>query len=385
MLNFTYSSPTLVLFGRSQIAAISAQLPPTARVLITYGGGSVLKNGVLAKVREALQGRTCYEFSGIEPNPDVDTLLRALTLIKEHSIDFLLAVGGGSVLDGTKFLAAAARHQGDAWQDLMLRQQPLHDALPVGCVLTLPATGSETNAVMVISRRASQDKMRYSSPLLRPRFAVLDPETTFTLPPKQIGLGSVDAFMHVMEQYMTFPSSAAVQDVFAEGLLRVIMQEGPKALAHPEDYEVRANLMWASTLALNSIIGVGVPQDWSSHVIGYELTAIFDLAHAETLAVIFPALLSVRRQEKQAKIVQYAERVLGIQGGDPTERVEKAIQETGAFFSRMGIKTRLRDYGIERSAIDLLIQRLREHGRVALGERGDITPEVARKILEAAY
>ena len=385
MLNFTYSSPTQIIFGRGEIAAIGAQIPAAARVLITYGGGSIVKNGILTRVKEALGTRSVYEFSGIEPNPDVDTLMKAVKLVREKRIDFLLAVGGGSVLDGTKFIAAAACLDEDPWLAIMVRGQPISQALPMGCVLTLSATGSETNPIMVISRRATREKLRYRSMVLRPRFAVLDPETTFSLPPKQISLGIADAFMHVMEQYMTVGVAAAVQDAFAEGLLRVIREEGPKALKNPRDYDVRANLMWASTMALNLIVGVGVPQDWSSHVIGYELTAQFGLAHAETLAVLFPAVLEVRRQQKEVKILQYAKRVLGIESLDREATIDRAIGETREFFVQLGLKTQLREYDIEPSAIDLLLSRLKDHGQVALGEGADITLDVARKILETAY
>ena len=296
MQNFTFYNPTRILFGSGRIADLAREIQANARVLITYGGGSIVKTGTLAEVKAALAGFTIFEFAGIEPNPTYETLMQAVELARRERIDFLLAVGGGSVLDGTKFIAAAIPFTGDPW-DILAKRAKIGSAVPFGSVLTLPATGSEMNNGAVITKRASNDKLAFSNRLLFPRFSVLDPTKTYTLPPRQVANGVVDAFVHITEQYLTYPDDAKVQDRFAEGLLLTLIEEGPKALQVPEDYAVRANLMWTATLALNGLIGAGVPNDWATHMLGHELTALHGLDHAQTLAVVLPAMLqvSVRR------------------------------------------------------------------------------------------
>ena len=387
MQNFILHTPTKILFGKDQIAEVAGQIPADARILITYGGGSVKKNGVLDQVYSALAGRDVREFSGIEPNPTYETLMKAVEVVKAENIDFLLAVGGGSVVDGTKFIAAAARYtaNGDAWHILQTVGSHIADAVPMGCVLTLPATGSESNSGAVITRKSSGDKQHFFSPLVQPRFAVLDPVVTYSLPPRQIANGVVDAFVHTLEQYLTYPVDAKVQDRFAEGLLLTLAEEGPKALVEPENYDVRANIMWSATMALNGLIGAGVPQDWATHMLGHELTALHGLDHAQTLAVVLPALLDAKREQKHAKLLQYAERVWDLRSGSEEERIDGAIKATRDFFERMGVKTRLRDYGLADANIDTLLAKLEEHGMTALGEHGDIDLVQSRHIYEAAW
>lgn len=383
MQNFTYRNPTRIIFGEGQIAALDAEVPRSARVLITYGGGSIKRNGVLAQVQAALGGRVWFEFGGIEPNPTYETLMQAVALAREKNVDFLLAVGGGSVIDGTKFIAAALKFDGEPW-DILASKAVVRDALPFGAVLTLPAAGSEMNNGGVISHRAKGDKLPFGSDATYPVFSVLDPTTTYSLPPRQIANGVVDAFVHVVEQYLTYPVEARLQDRFAEGILITLTEIGPRALEQPPDYDVRANLMWAATLALNGLIGAGVPQDWATHMLGHELTAMHGLDHAQTLAVVLPALLTLRRDQKRAKLLQYAERVWGITQGTDDERITAAIAATRAFFERMTVGTRLRDYGIDGSTIAALVAKLGKHGMTALGERGDVTPEVSRRVFELA-
>ena len=301
MQSFTYWNTTRIHFGKGQIARIAEEVPANARVLVTYGGGSVLKNGVMDQVRAALAGRTVIEFGGIEANPHFETLVKVADLARTQKIDFLLAVGGGSVADGTKFVAAAALFEGDPWDILVERGTNVRTALPVGCIMTLPATGSEMNRNAVITRASTQDKLPMNSVHVMPRFSVLDPETTFSLPPRQTANGVVDSFMHVLEQYLTYPVDAKVQDRFAEGLLLTILEEGPKALSEPNNYSVRANLMWAATMALNDLLSRGVPGDWATHRIGHELTGLYGLDHAATLAVVLPSLLKVKRVQKREK------------------------------------------------------------------------------------
>lgn len=384
MQSFTYWNTTRIHFGKGQIARIAEEVPADARVLITYGGGSVLKNGVMDQVRAALAGRTVFEFGGIEANPHFETLVKVADLARAEKIDFLLAVGGGSVADGTKFVAAAALFDGDPWDILVQRGTNVRAALPVGCVMTLPATGSEMNRNAVITRASTQDKLPMNSVHVMPRFSVLDPETTFSLPPRQTANGVVDSFMHVLEQYLTYPVGAKVQDRFAEGLLLTILEEGPKALSEPTKYEVRANLMWAATMALNDLLSCGVPGDWATHRIGHELTGLYGLDHAATLAVVLPSLLKVKRGQKREKLLQYAERVFGLTTGSEDHRIDTAIERTRVFFEKMGVKTRLSDYGLGATIIPEVAAKLREHWQMPLGEHGDVTPEVASEILELA-
>jgi NADP-dependent alcohol dehydrogenase len=383
MKNFTFHNPTRIIFGEGEIAALDAHVPRGARVLITSGGGSIKSNGVLAQVQAALGERAWFLFSGIEPNPTYETLMEAVAVAREKNIDFLLAVGGGSVIDGTKFIAAALKFQGEPW-DILSKQAKVDDAVPFGSVLTLPATGSEMNSGSVISYRAKNDKLFFKSDMVYPRFSVLDPTTTYSLPPRQVANGVVDAFVHIVEQYLTYPVDAKVQDRFAEGLLLTLTEIGPRALAEPHNYEVRANLMWTATLALNGLIAAGVPEDWATHMLGHEITALHGLDHAQTLAIVLPAMLTVRREQKRAKLLQYAERVWNITQGTEDERITAAIAATREFFERMSVATRLSAYGIDGSSIAVLIAKLTEHGMTALGEHGDVTPEVSRQILELA-
>jgi len=383
MDNFNFYNPTKILFGRGRIADLAGEIPPGSRVLVTYGGGSAERAGTLAEVRAALAGFAISEFGGIEPNPRFRTLMRAVEKVRAEGADFLLAVGGGSVIDGTKFIAAAAPFEGDPLT-ILTEQAPLKAALPLGVVLTLPATGSEMNYGSIITVEERQAKIGFYNDRVFPRFSVLDPTKTFTLPPRQIANGVVDSFVHVLEQYLTYPVRAEVHDRIAEGLMQALIQEGARTLAAPEDYDARANFMWAATLALNGLLRFGTPQDWASHRIGYELTMLHGLDHGQTLAVLVPAGMEVRREGKREKLLQYAERVWGIRQGSEEERIDGAIRATRDFFEGLGAKTRLRDYGLDASHVDALVEALVHHGNVALGERGDVTPEVSRRILLAS-
>ena len=383
MQNFSFHNPTRILFGQGQLANLAAEIPAGARILITYGGGSVVKTGTLDEVKAALKDFTLLEFAGIEPNPSYETLMQAVELGRRERVDFLLAVGGGSVIDGTKFIAAAIPFVGDPWA-ILAEHAAVTSAIPFGSVLTLPATGSEMNNFAVITRREGNDKLAFASPLIFPRFSLLDPTRTYTLPPRQVANGVVDAFVHIVEQYLTYPADAKVQDRFAEGLLLTLIEEGPKALQTPQDYNVRANLMWTATLALNGLIGAGVPQDWATHMLGHELTALHGLDHAQTLAVVLPAMLQVRRIEKRAKLLQYAERVWGLRDGDEDARIDTAIQRTRAFFEALQVPTRLSDYGIGSDAIPALVAQLERHGLVALGEHQNVDLAASRQVFELA-
>lgn len=384
MLNFDYYNPTRILFGGERIADIGKHIPQDARVLITYGGGSAKKFGTVDEARKALGERQVFEFSGIEPNPHFDTLMQAVEKVKAHDITFLLAIGGGSVVDGTKFIAAAARYRGDIWQ-MWSEKLPIHSVVPMGCIMTLPATGSEMNPTAVVSNIALGAKVGYSHPLLFPQFAVLDPHKSYTLPPRQVANGVVDAFVHVLEQYLTYPVYGKVQDRFAESLLITLIEEGPAALTEPDNYDVRATVMWSATLALNGLIGAGVPQDWATHRIGHQLTSLYNLDHAQTLAVLLPSLLHVQRAGKRLKLLQYAERVWNIHEGDEEQRITAAIEKTRDFFEQMGVKSRLSDYGIPEDSIDKVLENLQRFNLLPQGEHRDIDAAAARRILSLSY
>ena len=380
--NFTFRLPTKALFGKGQIASIADEIPKTARILLTYGGGSIKKNGVFEQVQSALKDHFYIEFGGIEANPEYETLMKAVTLAREEKLDFILAVGGGSVLDGSKFIAAAVPFNGDPW-DIPYKKVPISTALPVGCVMTLPATGSEMNHRAVVSRRATQDKLSLYSEWLRPQFAVLDPTTTYSLPAKQTANGVVDAFVHTLEQYATYPVNGKIQDSFAEGVLSTLLEDGPKLLEHPTDYDARANVMWAATQGLNDILSVGVPGDWSSHAIGHELTAVYGMDHAQTLAIIVPALFTHQLEAKREKLTQMALRVFHYQG-DIHRAAEFAIEKIREFFEQMGLKTNFSALGIDDSQFPLVLKKLAEHRPPFIGERKDIDLAAVERILRMA-
>ena len=384
MNNFDFYNPTRIAFGEGKIAALDTLVPANAKVLILFGGDSARRTGTLSEVEAALGERQVQLFGGIEPNPSFETLMEAVTVVQRDGIDFLLAVGGGSVIDGTKFVAAASVFDGDAWDILLKGGTNIHRALPFGSVLTLPATGSEMNKGAVVTRKSLQAKLPFHSEHVFPQFSVLDPTKSFTLPPRQVANGVVDAFVHIVEQYLTYPASAPVQDRFAEGLLQTLIDIGPQALSDPENYSVRADLMWVATLALNGLIGAGVPQDWATHMLGHELTALHGLDHAQTLAIVLPAMLTERKDAKHGKLVQYAQRVWSIHEGSESEQAEAAIEKTRAFFESLGVKTRLGDYQLAEEHIEPLIKSLEEHGMTALGEHNDVTPDVCRRVLHAS-
>ncbi|PHM58838.1 alcohol dehydrogenase [Xenorhabdus sp. KK7.4] len=385
MQNFTLHTPTKVIFGKGQIAQLRNEIPQDARILLLYGGGSIKSNGVLAQVYAALEGYSVEEFGGIEPNPAYETLIKAVEYIRHHDINYLLAVGGGSVIDGTKFVAAAVNYpHEDLWEILTTGGANITSALPFSCVLTLPATGSETNNISVVSRLKTHDKQHFVSPFIYPKVAILDPEVTYSLPPRQTANGIVDAFIHTLEQYLTYPVNAKVQDRYAESLLLTLLEEGPKVLKNPRDYDARANIMWTATQALNGLVGAGVPQDWATHMLAHQLTAFHNLDHAQTLAIILPHLLQEKRDTKHAKLLQYAERIWHFTEGTEEQRINQAIHATREFFESLGVKTHFSDYQLDGSSIPGMIQKLEQQGLVALGEHQDITLEVSKRIYEAS-
>jgi NADP-dependent alcohol dehydrogenase len=387
MLNFNFYNPTRIIFGKDRLGSIDKYVPADATVLITYGGGSAQKSGLIDKVKKVLGNRKVYEFGGIEPNPRYETLIKAVEIVRNKNIDFILAVGGGSVIDGTKFISLASHYKGDTRDLLKYGFTPIPfnvvgKVVPFGTVLTLPATGSEMNSGAVISYE--HGKFPVMCELAFPKFSILDPTITFTLPRIQVANGVIDAFVHTAEQYITFPADAKVQDRIAEGLLQTLIKTGKTTVAEPENYDARANLVWSATMALNGIIGAGVPQDWATHMIGHELTALFGIDHGQTLAIVYPALLEVRRTQKRAKLLQYAERVWHIEKGGEDEKIDLAIKKTREFFESLGVKTRLSEYGVTADKIPVVIEQLKDHGMTALSETQDLTLDISQKILEQA-
>ncbi|MGL5203783.1 iron-containing alcohol dehydrogenase [Cetobacterium sp.] len=384
MLNFNFYNPTHIVFGKDTLDQLNSLVPADAKVLITYGGGSVNRFGTLDKVIQNLPGRTIFQFGGIEPNPQYNTLMKAVQIAKDENVDFLLAVGGGSVMDGTKFIALASRYEGDCL-DLLTPEfdlAPVDSAIPMGTVVTLPATGSEMNNGAVISHKNL--KVPVFSMFTFPKFSILDPTLTFTLPTTQVANGIIDTFIHTVEQYVTYPVDARFQDRTAEGILKTLIEIGKTTIEEPTNYDARANLVWCATMALNGLIGAGVPQDWTTHMIGHEITAMFGVDHAKTLAILQPAIWEVRKEQKRAKLIQYAERVWDITECDEDLKIELGIQKTRAFFEELGVKTHLSDYDITEEKIEDLILALKNNNRTALSETGDLTLEISREILKKA-
>lgn len=383
MLNFSFSNPTKIHFGEQQIAEIKHEIPKDAKVLVTYGGGSIKKNGIYDQVSNALSEHQWFEFAGIEPNPSYQTCMKAVALVKEKQIDYILAVGGGSVIDGSKFIAAAANFAGEPW-DILAKGAEIKSAIALGVVLTLPATGSESNKMSVISNLETDSKLPFGSPFVQPQFAVLDPAVTYSLPKRQVANGIVDAFVHTMEQYLTYDVGGKLQDRFAEGILMTLIEEGPRAFSEPDNYQVRANVMWSATMALNGLIGAGVPQDWATHMLGHEMTAVYGLDHAQTLAIVLPRMMLEQQEVKREKILQYAKRVLGLDISNEEAAIKQAVAATEAFFHSVNMPTRLSDYNLGEEVADKIVTQLERHGMTALGEREQVTLEKSRKILLAS-
>lgn len=382
--NFEFCNPTRIVFGKETIQRLNDLIPQDAKVLIIIGGGSVRKNGTLSEVEAALGKRHFDVFEGIEANPTFETSMKAVEKIRKENFDFLLGVGGGSVMDATKFITGAVKYKGDTWEIVTNRGTNITQVLPFGFVPTLPATGSEMNCGGVISRKATNDKLPIQNDLLYPLFSVIDPTKTYSLPERQIANGIADAFVHTVEQYLTYPVHAAVQDRFSEGLLLTLIEEGPKTLKDPHDYESRANFIWAATMALNGLIGAGVPQDWATHMIGHELTILYGIDHGRTLSILYPSVLQEMRQGKREKLIQYGRRVWGLAGNDEEKIIDEAIAKTRAFFESLGIKTYLKDYDVDSSAVEKVVEQLRRHHLTALGEKQNITLEVSCRIVEAS-
>jgi len=388
MLNFELYNPVNYIFGKGQIAKLTGLVPSNTKILLAYGGGSIFKNGVYDQVKAALPNHDIIEFGGIEPNPRFETLMKAVEIIRAEKIGFILAVGGGSVIDGVKFISAAVNFEGDE-ADILKKRILFKDiatVIPFGTVLTLPATGSEMNSGAVVTIEATQEKLTLGGSALFPVFSIVDPTVITSLPKRQLQNGVVDAFTHVMEQYLTYTHDALLQDRISESILQTLIEIGPDVVENPSDYKLASNFVWSATMALNGLIQKGFPSDWATHMIGHELTALYEIDHARTLAIIGPNLYRVMFDTKKEKLAQYGQRVWNIQGNSTEEIAEKAIEKTVEFFHKMGMKTKISENAenIEKTA-DFIVNRFEERGWKAMGEKQNITLEKVRAIVEMSY
>jgi alcohol dehydrogenase YqhD (iron-dependent ADH family) len=387
MLNFELYNPTQLVFGKGQIEKLSTLVPFGSKILLAYGGGSIFKNGIYEQVKTALSGFEIIEFGGIEANPRFETLMKAVAIIREQKIDFILAVGGGSVIDGVKFMSAAAPFEGNPIDILQKRIlfKDVSKVVPFGTVLTLPATGSEMNSGSVVTIEATQEKLDFGGSALFPKFSICDPTVIVSLPKRQLQNGVVDAYTHVLEQYLTYPHDGYLQDRIAESILQTLIQVGPEVVENPTDYALASNFMWSCTMALNGLIQKGVPSDWATHMIGHELTALYGIDHARSLAIIGPNLYRVMFETKKGKLAQYGKRIFNLTGSDD-EIAKEAINKTVEFFHTMGMQTKLsectKDFA---KTADFIVKRFDERGWKALGEKQNITLEKVKSIVEMSY
>ena len=387
MLNFELYNPTQLVFGKGQIEKLSTLVPFGSKILLAYGGGSIFKNGIYEQVTAALSGFEIIEFGGIEANPRFETLIKAVEIIREQKIDFLLAVGGGSVIDGVKFMSAASLFDGNPIDILQKRIifKDVSKVVPFGTVLTLPATGSEMNSGSVVTIDATQEKLDFGGSALFPKFSICDPTVIASLPKRQLQNGVVDAYTHVLEQYLTYPHEGYLQDRIAESILQTLIQVGPSVVENPTDYSLASNFMWSCTMALNGLIQKGVPSDWTTHKIGHELTALYGIDHARSLAIIGPNLYRVMFETKKGKLAQYGKRIFNLTGTDD-EIANEAINKTVDFFHTMGMQTKLSDCTKDYAkTADFIVKRFEERGWKALGEKQNITLEKVRSIVEMSY
>jgi|TARA_B110000305_G_C19462757_1_gene655699 NADP-dependent alcohol dehydrogenase len=386
MNNFEFKNPTKIIFGKDTIQKLETEIPNDAKVLLLYGGGSIKKNGIYEQVKTALSNVEVIEFGGILANPEYAVLLNALKVIKAENITYLLAVGGGSVIDGTKFLSAAALFEGDMPWDILSKKIRTEKGMPFGTVLTLPATGSEMNSGAVITRAETKEKLGMGGPGLFPEFSILDPQVISSIPQRQLAKGLTDAFTHVLEQYITYPNGVLLQDRFAESILQTIIEVAPKVLKDPTDYKVASDFMWSCTMALNGLIQKGVPTDWAIHAMGHELTALFGIDHARTLAVITPSHYQYNFEDKKEKLAQYAARVWNITEGSTDDKAHAAIEKTVAFFHELGIDTKLSDCTKDyEGTAEEIAKRFTDRGWLGLGEHQSLSPDKVEKIIKMAY
>ncbi|MBR8537582.1 iron-containing alcohol dehydrogenase [Carboxylicivirga sediminis] len=373
MRNFTYEASTKILFGKNRIVEIGNEILPYGNsVLLAYGGGSVKKSGLYDKIVEVLNnsGIRLVELAGIQPNPRVESVREGIRLCREHDVKFILGVGGGSVIDCIKAIAMGVAYEGDVW-DFYIRKAKMESVLPIGAVLTLAATGSEMNGGTVISNDATKEKRATGHDSLRPKFSVLDPTITFTVNNWQTAAGVVDVMSHIFEQYFTQDKGTFVQDAMAEGILKTCIHYGPILLKDPENYEARANIMWASSLALNGLTATGkLSGDWATHMIEHEVSAIYDLTHGAGLAILFPVWMDYILDEKTApKLAQYSRNVWGVKEDDDVEAARQGITKTREFFNAMNMPASLEDVKITNENIEAMAEGACKFGPVGMYKR----------------
>jgi len=386
MRNFEFKNPTKIIFGKDTIAKLSKALPKDAKIMMLYGGGSIKRNGIYDQVQAALKDFDVIEFGGIPANPEYDVLMEALAIIKKENVDYLLAVGGGSVIDGVKFISAAAYYEGDDPWDILKKRIRTYKGMPFATVLTLPATGSEMNSGSVITRAATKEKLTMGGPGLFPQFSILDPQVVHSVPKRQLANGITDAYTHVLEQYMTYPAGAFLQDRIAEGILQTLIEIAPRIIADPSDYEAASNFMWSCTMALNGLIQLGVPSDWAVHMMGHELTALYGIDHARTLAIIAPSHYRYNIETKKEKLAQYATRVWGVTEGTIEEKAHAGIEKTEDFLHSLDIKTTLSEYTKDyEGTAETIAKRFTERNWLGLGEHRNLAPADVEKIVKMSY
>lgn len=386
MNNFEFKNPTKIIFGKDTIDKLANEIPDKAKILLLYGGGSIKQNGIYDQVKKGLTNFDIVEFGGIPANPEYAILMEALKVIKDEKVTFILAVGGGSVIDGAKFLSSAAIYEGETPWDILSKNIRTEKGMPFGTVLTLPATGSEMNSGAVITRKETKEKLSMGGPGLFPQFSILDPQVITSIPKRQLANGLTDAFTHVLEQYMTYPDGAILQDHFAESILQTIIEVAPKVLKDPTDYKAAANFMWSCTMALNGMIQKGVPTDWAVHAMGHELTALFGIDHARTLAIVAPSHYKFNFEAKKEKLAQYGERVWNLTEGNTDAKAHAAIEKTVVFFHELGIDTKLSDYTKEyEGTAEKIAQRFTDRGWLGLGEHQTLSPDKVEEILKMSY
>ena len=379
--NFTFQSPTKLIFGRKSIGAVKREIPIDKRIMLVYGCKSLKSNGIYDKIVSILGNRLICEFSGITSDPEYDYLLKGIELIKSNGIDYLLAVGGGSVIDATKFIALGARYDGEPWRIVENFGASCNSAIPLATIVTLPASGSEVNRDAVVSRASKKAKLPLGNPLIYPKFSILDPELTFSLPKEQTANGILDIFAHVLEQYLTYPVNAKLQDRFAESILQTLIEDGPVVLKEPENYEARSNIMLSASMAMNGFLRAGVPMDWASHMISHEITSLTGMAHARALAIVIPMYLNYCKENKREKLLQYGRRVWNLDSDNADYMIEMALKRTKEFFESLGFATNLKAYNIGAKEVDKIVKQLISHQMIKLGELRNITPESVRKMM----
>ena len=386
MKNFDLQNPTKIIFGKDTIAKLATELPKGVKIMMLYGGGSIKRNGIYEQVTAALKDFEVIEFGGIPANPEYDVLMEALAIIKKENVNYLLAVGGGSVIDGVKFISSAAHYEGDEPWDILKKRVRTFKGMPFATVLTLPATGSEMNSGAVITRASTKEKLSMGGPGLFPQFSILDPQVVHSIPKRQLANGITDAFTHVLEQYMTYPAGAFLQDRFSEGIMQTLVEIAPRIIADPSDYEAASNFMWSCTMALNGLIQKGVPSDWAVHMMGHELTALYGIDHARTLAIIAPSHYRYNFEDKKEKLAQYAERIWNVTEGTLEEKAKAGIEKTEAFLHSLDIKTTLAEYTNDyEGTAEIIAERFRERNWLGLGERKKVTPEAVVEIVKMSY